>query len=99
MQRAQKTAREPTASVGMSENAAACRQNMIKKTARPPILSDRAGHRSRPVASDTEMMPTKAAAAAAEAPPIDPAITLASERMASPAGGLGKKTDRREGGA
>ena len=41
------------------------------------------------------MMTTKAAATAAEAPPIDPAITLASERMASPAVVLRKNRTQR----
>src|ERR687894_842427 len=85
MHSAQKIANDPTASVGISRNAAACKQNIAKNTPRPPILSDRAGHSRRPAASDAEMIMTKAAASAAEAPPIEPANTLASERMASPA--------------
>src|ERR671917_2294254 len=85
MHRAQRTHNDRAASTGMSENATACRVNMARKTARPPIRSDRAGHRSRPDASEMEMTTTKAAATAAEAPPIEPAITLASERIASPA--------------
>src|ERR671917_2238166 len=92
MHRAQKTTNDPTASVGMSKNAAACKENMARKTARPPNLSERVGHRSRPAASDTEITTTKAAARAAEAPPIEPAIALASERMASPAVVLRKNT-------
>jgi hypothetical protein len=84
MHRTQKMANDPTAKVGISENAAACKQNIAKNTARPPILSERAGHRRRPTASDTEMIIMKAAARAAEAPPMEPAITLASERMARP---------------
>src|SRR5215213_4247099 len=76
MHRTQKIANDPTASVGISENAAACKQNIAKNTPRPPILSERAGHRSRPTASATEMIIMKAAPRAAEAPPIEPAITL-----------------------
>src|SRR5215207_4218293 len=85
MHRAHKTTNDPTASVGISKNAAACKQNMAKNTARPPILSDKDGHSSRPAASEAEIMMRKAAASTAEAPPIEPAITLASERMARPA--------------
>src|SRR5829696_1008321 len=92
MHRTQKIANDPTASVGISENAAACKQNIAKNTARPPILSERAGHRSRPTASEAEIMPIKAAARAAEAPPIESATTLASERMARPAVVLRKNT-------
>src|SRR5215210_1084097 len=95
MHRVQKTANDPTANVGISRNAAACKQNIARNTVRPPILSDRAGHSSRPTASDTEMIMMKAAARAAEAPPIEPAITLASERMASPAVVLRKNTAQR----
>src|SRR5918997_875720 len=95
MHRAQRTAKDPAASTGMSENATACGVNMARKTARPPIRSDRAGHTRRPAASETEMTTTKAAAAAAEAPPIEPAITLASERIASPAVVLRKNTTQR----
>src|SRR3712207_9424754 len=85
MHRAQKITKEPTANVGISENAAACRENIAKNTARPPILSERDGHRRRPTASDMEMIIMKAAPRAAEAPSMEPAITLASERMARPA--------------
>src|SRR5829696_1262086 len=95
MHRAQKNSNDPTASVGISKNAAACKQNIAKNTPRPPIVSDRAGHRSRPAASDTEMIMMKAAARAAEAPPIELAITLASERMARPAVVLRKNTAQR----
>jgi len=95
MHRAQKITNDTIASVGISKNAAACKQNIAKNTARPPILSDRADHRSRPTASDTEMTMMKAAARAAEAPPIVLAITLASERMASPAAVLRKNTAQR----
>src|SRR5215203_3980141 len=95
MHRAQKITSDPTANVGISENAAACKQNIAKNTARPPILSDRAGHSSRPAASDAEMIMMKAAARAAEAPPIEPAITLASERMARPAVVFRKNTTQR----
>src|SRR3712207_9350211 len=85
MHRAQKITNDPIASVGISKNAAACKQNIAKNTARPPILSDRAGHRSRPTASVTEMTTTKAEAKAAGTPPIAAANGLASERMVSPA--------------
>src|SRR3712207_4526014 len=85
MQRAQKTTNDPTPNAGSSKNAAACKENMARKTARPPILSDRAGHRSRPTASVTEMTTTKAEAKAAGTPPIAAANGLASERMVSPA--------------
>src|SRR5918998_1359585 len=85
MHKMQRTVSDPTAKVGMSKKPAACKQNMAKKTRPPPILSESTGHRNRPAASETEMMTTKAAATAAEAPPIEPAITLASERIASPA--------------
>src|SRR5918999_5316977 len=95
MHRAQKITNDPIASVGISKNAAACKQNIAKNTARPPILSDRASHRSRPTASDAEMTMMKAAARATEAPPIVPAITLASERMARPAVVLRKNTAHR----
>src|SRR3712207_3702602 len=95
MQRAQKTTNDPTASVGMSKNAAACKVNMARKTTRPPNLSERASQTSRPAASDTEITTIKAAARAAGAPPIEPAIALASERMASPAVVLRKKTAQR----
>src|SRR5215217_99894 len=92
MHKAQKLTNDPTANVGISENAAACKLNIAKNTARPPILSERAGHRRRPMASDTEMIIMKAAARVAEAPPMEPAITLASERMARPAVVLRKNT-------
>src|SRR5918998_66209 len=95
MHRAQKITNDPTANVGISENAAACKLNIVKNTARPPILSERAGHRRRPTASDTEMIIMKAAAGGAEAPPMEPAITLASERMARPAVVLRKNTAHR----
>src|SRR5918995_2130987 len=54
MHRAQKITNDPTAKIGISENATACKQNIAKNTARPPILSERAGHRRRPMASDAE---------------------------------------------
>src|SRR5215217_9562417 len=95
MHRAQKITNDPIASVGISKNAAACKQNIAKSTARSPILSERAGHRSRPTASDTEMIMMNAAERAAEAPPIELAITLASERMARPAVVLRKNTAQR----
>src|SRR5215211_171931 len=95
MHRAQKITNDPTANVGISENAAACKLNIVRNTARPPILSERAGHRRRPTASDTEMIIMKAAARAAEAPPMEPASTLASERMARPAVVLRKNTAQR----
>src|ERR671933_712861 len=95
MHRAQKITNDPTANVGISENAAACKLNIAKNTARPPILSERAGHRRRPTASDAEMMPIKATARAAEAPPMEAAITRASERMARPAVVLRKNTAHR----
>src|SRR5215216_181142 len=95
MHRAQKITNDPTANVGISENAAACKLNIAKNTERPPILSERAGHRRRPTASDTEMIMMKAAARVVEAPPIEPAITLASERMARPAVVLRKNTVQR----
>src|SRR5215218_2536315 len=92
MHRVKKTTNDPTAKVGISENASACKQNIAKNTPRPPIMSDSTGQRSRPTASDAEMMATKAAAGVAEAPPREPAITLASERMARPAVVLRKNT-------
>src|SRR5215218_10733048 len=92
MHRAQKITNDPTANVGISENAAACKLNIAKNSARPQILSERAGHRRRPTASDTEMIIMKVAA---EAPPMEPAITLASERMARPAVVLRKNTAQR----
>src|SRR5215217_5101006 len=95
MHRAQKITNDPTANVGISENAAACKLNIAKNTARPPILSERAGHRRRPTASEAEMIMMKAAARAAEAPPMEPASTLASERMARPAVVLRKNTVHR----
>src|ERR671916_1235853 len=95
MHRAQKTTNDPTANVGISKNAAACKENMAKKTVRPPILSERAGHRSLPPASVTETATTKAAATAAEAPPIEAASGWASERIASPAVVLRKNTAQR----
>src|ERR687897_3707868 len=95
MHRAQKITNDPTAKVGISENAAACKPNIAKNTARPPILSDRAGHRRRPMASEAEMIMMKAAARAAEAPPMEAAITLASERMARPAVVLRKNSAHR----
>src|SRR5919107_3900521 len=95
MHRAQKITNDPIASVGISKTAAACRENIAKNTARPPILSERAGHRSRPTASDAEMMPINAAARAAEAPPMEAAITRASERMARPAVVFRKNTAHR----
>src|SRR5215208_2090594 len=95
MHKAQKITNDPTANVGISENAAACKLNIAKNTARPPILSERTGHRRRPTASDAEMIMMKAAARAAEAPPMEPAITLASERMARPAVVLRKNTAHR----
>src|SRR5919199_5605732 len=85
MHRAQRTAKDPAASAGIRENAAACRQNMVRKTLRPPILSERAGHRGGPDASVMETATTKAAATVAEAPPIEAASGWASERMARPA--------------
>src|SRR5919199_6300094 len=85
MHRAHKTAKDLAASAGIRESAAACKQNMARKTARPPILSERAGHRSRPDASVMETATTKAAARVAEAPPIEAASGWASERMARPA--------------
>src|SRR5918998_2965005 len=95
MHRAQKITNDPTAKVGISENAAACRENIAKNTARPPIMSERAGQRRRPMASEAEMIMMKAAARAAEAPPMEPAITLASERMARPAVVLRKNSAHR----
>src|SRR5918999_3741914 len=95
MHRAQKITNDPTGKVGISENAAACKLNIAKNTARPPTLSERAGQRRRPMASDAEMIMMKAAARAAEAPPMVPAITLASERMARPAVVLRKNTAQR----
>src|SRR5215208_6593721 len=95
MHRAQKITNDPTASVDISKNAAACKQNIAKNTPRPPIMSDKAGHSRRPGASDMEMIIMKAAPRAAEAPPIEPAMTLASERMARPAVVLRKNTVQR----
>src|SRR5215204_2479051 len=95
MHRAKKTTNDPAPRAGISENAAACKQNIAKNTARPPILSDSAGHRSRPMASEAEMIMMKAAARVTEAPPMEPASTLASERMARPAVVLRKNTVQR----
>src|ERR671916_1113046 len=95
MLRAQKTTNDPTANVGISKNAVACKENMAKKTVRPPSLSERAGQRSLPTASVTEIAATKAAARAVEAPPIEAAIGWASERIASPAVVLRKNTAQR----
>src|ERR671916_2826963 len=95
MLRAQKATNDPTDNVGISKNARACKENIAKKTVRPPILSEKAGHRSRPTASVTEIVTTKAAARAVEAPPIDAAIGWASERIASPAVVLRKNTAQR----
>jgi hypothetical protein len=81
--------------VGISKNAIACKENIAKKTVRPPILSERAGQRSLPTASVTEIVTTKAAARAVEAPPIEAAIGWASERIASPAVVLRKNTAQR----
>src|SRR5215207_3435733 len=68
MHRTKKITNDPTAKVGISENAAACRANITKNTERPPILSERAGHRRRPTASEAEMIMMKAAARVVEAP-------------------------------
>src|ERR671921_1982591 len=95
MLRAQKTTNDPTANVGIRKNAIACKENIAKKTVRPPILSERAGQRSLPTASVTEIVTTKAEARVVEVPPIEAAIGWASERIASPAVVLRKNTAQR----
>src|SRR5919202_2425701 len=95
MHKAQKPTNDPTANVGITKNAAACKENIAKKTTRPPILSDREDHKSRPAASVTETTTTKAEATAAEAPPIEAASGWASERIASPAVVLRKNMAQR----
>src|SRR5919202_4578106 len=92
MLRAWKTTNDPTVKAGISKNAMACKENIAKKTVRPPILSEKAGQRSLPTASVTEIVTTKAAARAVEAPPTEAAIGWASERIASPAVVLRKNT-------
>src|SRR5215204_4701240 len=75
----QNNAKDPAPSTGIKRKAAACIRNIARNTLAPPILSERIGHTSRPAVSDTATIITKPEATAAVAPPIEPAIALASE--------------------
>src|SRR5215217_4776791 len=92
---AQNAANEPGPSSGSSENDAACRRNIARKTVLWPILSDSAGQKSRPIVSARATMTMKAEARVAEAPPIEAAMALASEMMARPAETFRKKMAHR----